>query len=70
MYDGIKASPFKIPDDDDNASITFFNPERDGWLTKEGMCGFNNHPGHEGRRRAQVVEEALVYAGTQLSVLL
>ena len=39
LYDNIKASPFKIPDDDDtNASIAFFNPERDGWLTKEGLA--------------------------------
>lgn len=36
LYDSIKASPFKIPDDAENSSIAFFNPERDGWLTKEG----------------------------------
>ncbi len=28
--------PFKIPDDEDGAGMTFFNPERSGYLTKEG----------------------------------
>ncbi len=37
LYDNIKTSPFKVPDDAENSSIAFFNPERDGWLTKEGL---------------------------------
>ena len=36
LYHNMKAAAFKIPDDEENASIAFFNPERDGWLTKEG----------------------------------
>lgn len=37
LYDSIKAEPFKIPEDDGNDLMhTFFNPDREGWLWKQG----------------------------------
>ena len=37
LYDSIKKEEFKIPEDDGNdITRTFFNPDREGWLTKEG----------------------------------
>ncbi|MEQ2176723.1 hypothetical protein GOODEAATRI_030914, partial [Goodea atripinnis] len=39
LYDSIKNEPFKIPEDDGNdLTHTFFNPDREGWLLKLGMC--------------------------------
>lgn len=35
LFDSIKSTPFKIPDGDGNMSA-FVNPERKGWLVKEG----------------------------------
>lgn len=36
LFDSIQGDPFKIPDDEAGLSITFINPERQGYLTKEG----------------------------------
>ncbi|XP_065578705.1 cytohesin-1-like isoform X2 [Artemia franciscana] len=37
IYDSVKAEPFKIPEDDGNdLMLTFFNPDREGWLWKQG----------------------------------
>lgn len=37
LYDSIKAEPFKIPEDDGNDLMhTFFNPDKEGWLWKQG----------------------------------
>ena len=36
LFRSIEATPFKLPDDEDGLSMAFFNPERDGWLVKEG----------------------------------
>jgi len=37
LYDSIKTEPFKIPEDDGNDLMhTFFNPDREGWLWKQG----------------------------------
>ena len=38
LYESISREPFKIPDDAMGLSITFINPEHQGWLTKEGDC--------------------------------
>lgn len=39
LYESIKNEPFKIPEDDGNdLTHTFFNPDREGWLLKLGMC--------------------------------
>uniref|UniRef100_H2YA49 SEC7 domain-containing protein n=1 Tax=Ciona savignyi TaxID=51511 RepID=H2YA49_CIOSA len=37
IYDSIKKDPFKIPEDDgNNLSTAFFNPDKEGWLLKQG----------------------------------
>lgn len=37
LYENIKNEEFKIPEDDGNdITRTFFNPDREGWLVKEG----------------------------------
>ncbi|KAK3552900.1 hypothetical protein QTP86_028010 [Hemibagrus guttatus] len=37
LYESISSEPFKIPVDDGNdLTHTFFNPDREGWLLKEG----------------------------------
>lgn len=41
LYDSIKQEPFKIPEDDGNDLMhTFFNPDREGWLWKQGKLIF------------------------------
>lgn len=37
LYENIKKEPFKIPlDDSDDLVFTFFNPDKEGWLLKQG----------------------------------
>ncbi|UXI21470.1 epididymal secretory protein E1-like [Sarcoptes scabiei] len=37
LYENIRQEPFKIPEDDGNDLMhTFFNPDREGWLWKQG----------------------------------
>uniref|UniRef100_A0A2M4CQI8 Putative guanine nucleotide exchange factor cytohesin n=1 Tax=Anopheles darlingi TaxID=43151 RepID=A0A2M4CQI8_ANODA len=37
LYESIRAEPFKIPQDDGNDLMhTFFNPDKEGWLWKQG----------------------------------
>lgn len=37
LYDSIRTEPFKIPQDDGNDLMhTFFNPDKEGWLWKQG----------------------------------
>jgi cytohesin len=37
IYDSIKKEPFKFPEDDGNDLMhTFFNPDKEGWLWKQG----------------------------------
>uniref|UniRef100_A0A3B3CCM5 Cytohesin 4a n=1 Tax=Oryzias melastigma TaxID=30732 RepID=A0A3B3CCM5_ORYME len=37
LYNSIRNEPFKIPEDDGNdLTLTFFNPDREGWLMKMG----------------------------------
>lgn len=37
LYENIKKEPFKIPEDDGNDLMhTFFNPDKEGWLWKQG----------------------------------
>ncbi|XP_039979760.1 cytohesin-2 isoform X2 [Xiphias gladius] len=37
LYASIRSEPFKIPQDDGNdLTLTFFNPDREGWLLKMG----------------------------------
>ncbi|CAL8275062.1 unnamed protein product [Lota lota] len=38
LYESIYNEPFKIPEDDGNdLTLTFFNPDREGWLLKRGQ---------------------------------
>lgn len=38
LYNSIKKEPFKIPEDDGSDLMhTFFNPMKEGWLSKEGI---------------------------------
>lgn len=37
LYENIKKEPFRVPEDDgSDITRTFFNPDNEGWLTKEG----------------------------------
>eukprot|EP00051_Salpingoeca_urceolata_P015558 m.202167 g.202167 ORF g.202167 m.202167 type:complete len:390 (-) comp18435_c2_seq1:117-1286(-) len=36
IFGSISTTQFKIPDDEEGLTYTFFNPERNGWLVKEG----------------------------------
>lgn len=39
LYESIKQEPFKIPEEDDHGNdlmLTFFQPDREGWLWKQG----------------------------------
>lgn len=37
LYESIKQEPFKMPEEDGNdLMLTFFNPDREGWLWKQG----------------------------------
>lgn len=36
LYNSISSSPFKLPEEEAGLLYTFFNPERAGWLHKEG----------------------------------
>ena len=38
LYANIEKEPFKFPEDEDGLSFTFVNPERNGWLVKEGIA--------------------------------
>ncbi|XP_033118471.1 cytohesin-1-like isoform X2 [Anneissia japonica] len=43
LYESIKKEPFKIPEDDGNdLTHTFFNPDREGWLMKQGGGRYRN----------------------------
>eukprot|EP00040_Diaphanoeca_grandis_P037047 m.239464 g.239464 ORF g.239464 m.239464 type:complete len:392 (-) comp33745_c5_seq1:290-1465(-) len=36
LFNSIEQTPFQLPEDEDGLAMTFFNPERDGYLVKEG----------------------------------
>ena len=36
LYESIKRTPFRLPGDDAGDALTFINPERNGWLVKQG----------------------------------
>lgn len=43
IYDSIKKEQFKIPEDDGNDLVhTFFNPDKEGWLWKQGSSRYRN----------------------------
>ena len=38
IYGNIMQIPFKIPDDELGFGYTFSNPDKSGWLQKQGVC--------------------------------
>lgn len=36
IYESIRTEPFQFPTDDGEFYNTFFNPDREGWLLKQG----------------------------------
>ena len=40
LYESVKKEQFKVPDGEKALAETFFNPEKQGWLTKEGGRSF------------------------------
>ncbi|XP_013109800.2 uncharacterized protein LOC106088696 isoform X1 [Stomoxys calcitrans] len=44
LYESIRTEPFKIPQDDGNDLMhTFFNPDKEGWLWKQGGSMFSRY---------------------------
>lgn len=55
LYDSIKTEPFKIPEDDGNDLMhTFFNPDKEGWLWKQGKI-----PTHSASSIYRVIKQML-----------
>ena len=62
LYESVKKEQFKIPDGEGNLAETFFNPEREGWLTKEGGKYKSKH------RRWFILKDGMLYYFKQPSV--
>ena len=58
----MRREEFKIPDSDGNLAETFFNPEREGWLTKEGGKYKSKH------KRWFILKEGMLYYFKQPTV--
>jgi hypothetical protein len=62
LFDNVKKEEFKVPDGEGGLAETFFNPEREGWLTKEGGKYKSKH------RRWFILKEGMLYYFKQASV--
>lgn len=62
LYEDVKKEEFKVPDGEGGLAETFFNPEREGWLTKEGGKYKSKH------RRWFILKEGMLYYFKQPSV--
>ena len=62
LYENVKKEEFKVPDGEGGLAETFFNPEREGWLTKEGGKYKSKH------RRWFILKEGMLYYFKQPSV--
>ena len=62
LYEDVKREEFKVPDGEGGLAETFFNPEREGWLTKEGGKYKSKH------RRWFILKESMLYYFKQPSV--
>ena len=58
----MKREEFKVPGGEGNLAETFFNPEREGWLTKEGGKYKSKH------RRWFILKESILYYFKQPTV--
>ena len=54
LYESIKRKAFEVPDQSQLAE-TFFNPEREGWLTKEGGKHRSKH------KRWFILKDSVLY---------
>ncbi|XP_025097463.1 cytohesin-1-like isoform X2 [Pomacea canaliculata] len=62
LYESIKKEPFKIPEDDGNDLMhTFFNPVKEGWLTKQGASRFRGRYKNWKRRWFILNDNCLYY---------
>ena len=62
LFESVKKEEFKVPDGEGNLAETFFNPEREGWLTKEGGKYKSKH------RRWFILKEGMLYYFKQATV--
>ena len=62
LFENVRKEEFKIPDGDGNLAETFFNPEREGWLTKEGGKYKSKH------KRWFILKEGMLYYFKQATV--
>ena len=62
LYENVKREEFKVPGGEGNLAETFFNPEREGWLTKEGGKYKSKH------RRWFILKESMLYYFKQPTV--
>ncbi len=62
MFDQVKKEEFKVPGGEGGLAETFFNPEREGWLTKEGGKYKSKH------KRWFILKEGMLYYFKQANV--
>ncbi len=62
LFESVKREEFKVPEGEGGLAETFFNPEREGWLTKEGGKYKSKH------RRWFILKEGMLYYFKQASV--
>jgi len=62
LYENVTREEFKVPGGEGNLAETFFNPEREGWLTKEGGKYKSKH------RRWFILKESILYYFKQPTV--
>ena len=61
-FESVKKEEFKVPEGEGGLAETFFNPEREGWLTKEGGKYKSKH------KRWFILKEGMLYYFKQPSV--
>ncbi len=67
MYEDVKKEKFKVPGGGDGGGAlaeTFFNPEKQGWLMKEGEKG----RGMGGEREGGRERDAVFYLSNSISL--
>ncbi len=62
LYEQVKKEEFKVPDGEGGLAETFFNPEREGWLMKEGGKYKSKH------KRWFILKERMLYYFKQANV--
>ncbi len=62
LFDSVKKEEFRVPEGEGGLAETFFNPERGGWLTKEGGKYKSKH------KRWFILKEGMLYYFKQPSV--